>query len=157
MRVHRDSKVSEHFTFGELTTTEHRAYLDFQANPPVDVLLNLHWLARDLLEKARAKVGPLIVSSGYRCAPLNMAIGGSLTSAHLLGLAADVIPMQMGLRDAFMILREAEDIPWDQIIFEFGRWIHIGGTRRRTPRREALVIFTPGRYEPYRPEDSRIV
>ena len=45
----------------------------------------------DALEAFRAAVGlPVIIESAYRCPDHNKAVGGSLASQHLLGLAADV-------------------------------------------------------------------
>jgi hypothetical protein len=57
--------VSPHFTFAELTVTEHRDFLDEQDDAGPQVCANLVRLAVDLLEPARALVGPLRVNSGY--------------------------------------------------------------------------------------------
>jgi len=44
-----------------------------------------------LLEKAREVLGrPIIITSGYRCAAHNKAVGGKPVSAHLTGEAADI-------------------------------------------------------------------
>ncbi len=48
------------------------------------VLLNKLQLVRDFIRE------PIRISSGYRCANYNLTIGGSPTSSHLLGLAADI-------------------------------------------------------------------
>jgi len=51
---------------------------------PDDVLL-------DVLQRARDQVGqPLRIVSGYRCALHNRVVGGSKSSQHVLGRAADV-------------------------------------------------------------------
>ena len=46
----------------------------------------------EMLESLRAAAGgrPLIITSGYRCSRHNRAVGGSGTSLHMRGLAADV-------------------------------------------------------------------
>lgn len=143
--------VSPNFTFAELTTTQHREFLTEQANPSAQVRANLVRLAVDLLEPARELVGPLRVNSGYRCPELNRAIGGSRTSAHMDGRAADVVPVDMDIPEAFAILADSE-LPFDQLILEFNRWIHIGGAAHgKGCRRQVLAIYEPGRYEPWRP------
>jgi zinc D-Ala-D-Ala carboxypeptidase len=148
-------RVSEHFTFAELTITEHRDFLDEQADAPPQVRANLVRLAVDLLEPVRALVGPLRVNSGYRCRGLNSAIGGSRTSAHVDGLAADVVPVDLDLRDAYVLLAESP-LPFDQLIYEFGRWIHIGGARHgAAPRRECLAIYQAGGYVRWSRADPR--
>ena len=44
-----------------------------------------------LLQRLREmQGGPLVVTSGYRCAPHNAAVGGAANSFHRRGLAADV-------------------------------------------------------------------
>jgi hypothetical protein len=149
------TRVSPHFTFAELTTTEHRDFLYEQADAPPQVRANLLRLAVDLLEPARALVGPLRVNSGYRCPGLNAAIGGSKTSRHMDGLAADVFPLELDLVDAFERLAQS-GVAFDQLIFEFGRWIHVGGAPHgHEPRLQRLAIYEPGRYERWTPADPR--
>ena len=45
----------------------------------------------NLLQKVRDEFGkPISITSGYRCAAHNKAVGGSETSSHLSGLAVDM-------------------------------------------------------------------
>jgi zinc D-Ala-D-Ala carboxypeptidase len=48
------------------------------------MIVNLCQSLRDAFGK------PIFISSGYRCAKRNKAVGGSLTSDHLKGLAVDI-------------------------------------------------------------------
>ncbi len=148
--------VSPHFTFAELTVTEHRDVLTEQADPPAQVRANLVRLAVDLLEPVRALVGRLHVNSGYRSPALNAAIpGSSKTSRHMDGLAADVFPLDLDLRSAYERLAQS-GLPFDQLIWEYGRWIHVGaGLHGVAPRLQRLAIFTPGAYEKWNPTDPR--
>ena len=147
--------VSPNFSFAELTRTDHRAFLDEQADAPPQVRANLVRLASALLEPARALVGPLRVNSGYRCLGLNLAIGGSPTSRHMDGLAADVVPVEMDLADAYERLAQS-GLPVDQLIFEFARWIHVGAAQHgQEPRMQRLAIYEAGRYERWDPADPR--
>jgi zinc D-Ala-D-Ala carboxypeptidase len=151
------TRLSPRLTWGEFTTTQHREFLEEQANPPAAVRENAERFASEVFEPARALVGrPLQVNSGYRCPGLNRAIGGSKTSAHMLGLAADIFPLGMPLADAYELLAMS-GLAFDQLILEFNRWIHIGAAKPGAkPRGERLSIFAPGRYELWRPDDSRI-
>jgi zinc D-Ala-D-Ala carboxypeptidase len=151
----RAALVSPHFSFWELTRTDHRAFMDEQTDPPPQVRANLVRLAFDMLEPVRALVGPLRVNSGWRCPGLNAAIGGSKTSAHMDGLAADVFPLGMPLAEAFTVLAQS-GLAADQLIYEFGRWIHIGAPRHaHEPRLQRLAIYYPGKYEQWNPTDPR--
>lgn len=47
------------------------------------------FLAR--LEAARAGAGiPFVINSGFRCAEHNRAVGGTILSSHMFGLAVDI-------------------------------------------------------------------
>jgi hypothetical protein len=100
-------------------------------------------------------VGPLRVTSCYRCPGLNYVIGGSKTSRHMMGLAGDLLPVTMRLQDAYRRVVESA-IPYDQAIFEFSRWLHLGAAiHGQEPRRQALMIFEAGQYEPFNAADPR--
>lgn len=87
-----------------------------------------------VLDDIRTKWGgPIRISSGYRCPELNKKVGGSSTSAHMLGYAADFKPYTNDM-DAFekfinKWVKET-DYLFDQVIFERdvmgNRWIHLG-------------------------------
>lgn len=156
--IPRGARLSEHLSWAEAVTTQHRdpAILREQENPPPLVRANLRRLALDVFEPARELVGRLLVSSGYRCPALNGAIAGSSrTSAHMDGRALDVIPLDLDIRDAYQRLAQS-GIAFDQLIFELGRWIHIGAAPHGVePRRERLAMYVRGVYVPWTPNDPR--
>lgn len=51
------------------------------------------------LEIVRTAVGPLKITSGYRCPAHNKAVGGEPNSAHMSGLAADIQPIPLNVDD----------------------------------------------------------
>lgn len=52
---------------------------------------NIYTLVDNILDPLRDIVGfPIYINSGYRCKPLNDAVGGSDNSQHMQGLAADI-------------------------------------------------------------------
>ena len=51
------------------------------------------------LDKAREWANtPFVISSGYRCKKHNKEVGGSSTSSHLKGIAADIVVMDSNQR-----------------------------------------------------------
>ena len=78
----------------------------------------------------------IIVTSGYRSIDLNTAIKGSKTSAHMQGLAADFIIPGWQIEDIVDLLQNK--IGYDQLINEFGRWVHIGLSK--TNRQQVLNV-----------------
>jgi zinc D-Ala-D-Ala carboxypeptidase len=136
--------LSDHFTLDELTVSQTAARLGLDNTPSEDVIAALKRTAHGL-EMVRAYVqAPIIVSSGYRSPLVNRAVGGSPNSQHIKGEAADFTAPGFGQPEMIMraILRSTRPIPFDQLILEFGRWVHISFSQ--APRRQALVIDHAG-------------
>jgi uncharacterized protein YcbK (DUF882 family) len=100
------------------------------------------------LEEVRALLNhPMAISSGYRSPALNDAVGGSLTSQHRYGLAVDFTADGFGTPFEVCKAIEAGGIAYDQLIHEYGSWVHISFVRHN-PRGQTLTTFAPGRYTP---------
>lgn len=126
--------MTPHFSLTELTRTD-----TGRANVPTpNAIANLRWLCEEVLEPARALIGPLRVTSGYRSPEVNTLVGGAKTSAHMDGRAADVVPLK-STPTAFFELLKRSAIPFDQAILEPG-WVHLSVARAGSaPRRQMLI------------------
>ena len=84
------------------------------------------------LDDLRAAWGSGIkVNSGFRNEALNKAVGGSNTSVHKIGYAADLYPANGKFDDFCKFVRKWLDHrAYDQVLIERnkkgGRWLHIG-------------------------------
>ena len=126
----------KHFTFSEFERSETASRLKIDNRMPELAEAHVVELVDILLDPLReAWGGPLAVTSGYRCPELNRAVGGSETSAHLAGWAADLVPASddprgvQGLVDFAVEWLTATGLPFDQCISEKSggsRWLHIG-------------------------------
>ena len=131
--------MTPNFTLAELTRTD----TGLANGPNADQLANLGRLAATL-ERVRKVLGgkPLIVTSAFRSPAVNRAVGGSPTSAHVHGLAADFTCPRYGTPLQVCMAIEGSGIEFDQLIHEYGRWIHLGiGPRERG---EVLTIDKRG-------------
>ena len=122
--------LSQHFTFAEMTTTSQEAWKPLQAQPSVEVLASLTALCERVLEPIRARFGPVSIHSGYRCVGLNAAIGGSKTSQHVAGQAADFHCAGAGLPEVYDWIRHESGIKVGELILESHTpgvpvWIHV--------------------------------
>ncbi len=106
-------------------------------SPSLEHWASLKSLSENILEPARAALGPLHITSGYRSPTLNYAVGGSTTSQHMHGEAADVIPFDCSLGDLYRWVYD--HAPYWQLIFEFSRWCHVSYKAHLPPAREALI------------------
>ncbi len=124
--------LSPHFTLAEMTVSETAARRGIDNDPPPDVVERLKHTALGL-EAVRIRLGaPIVVSSGYRSPALNAAIGGAQNSDHTRGDAADFICPGFGAPSTIVSELKDSGIQFDQLIEEFGRWVHISfGPRMR--------------------------
>jgi uncharacterized protein YcbK (DUF882 family) len=125
-------QLTEHFKLKELIVTG----TSYDNTPPNHIVDNLYTLAQ-ALEKVRTACNgnPITVLSGYRSPDVNKAVGGSKTSSHMKGLAADFVVGNMTIKEVFDTIRKA-GIVYDQLILE-PSWIHIG--LAATPRKQNLI------------------
>jgi zinc D-Ala-D-Ala carboxypeptidase len=136
-------QLSEHFSREELIASEVAVRSGIDNVPPAEEIeVNLLALAAGL-ELVRAVLGgkPIHVSSGFRCAALNRAVGGAANSAHMLGLAADILCPQFGSPLEVCRAIDAAGIKTDQIIHEFGHWCHVAFPAPGAPGRGELLTI----------------
>ena len=140
-------RLTPHFTLEEFCVSEVALREGIDNTPPPEVVANLRRLAK-LMEKVRAVLKkPMRITSGYRSAALNARVGGSKTSAHMDGRAADFICPAFGTPYAVAKRIAAARLGFDQMIHEYGRWVHIAVPRAsERAERELLSIFEPGKY-----------
>jgi hypothetical protein len=137
-------KLSPHFTLHELlaSQTATRKGITEQFDPPQEIIENLKFLCENLLEKLRTlnDKQALFISSGYRCARTNKAVGGAKTSQHIQGQAADI---DFGSKEANKVFFEKikkSDIVFDQLLNEFNfSWVHIS-LKKEGNRHQVLNI-----------------
>ena len=137
--------LTTHFSLSEFVVSQTAERLGIDNTPPEIVVERLTTLCETILEPARAALGPIRISSGYRCDALNKRIGGSSTSAHVLGYAADVVPLEATKKELSRWVNA--NVGFDQIILEFGvrsmdgepAWIHLSADPRM--RHQVLRIF----------------
>lgn len=143
-------KLSDNFTLEELIKSATAQRLGIDNTPSVVVKNKLATLCRKVLQPLRNKYNrSIVVTCGYRCPRLNKVVGGSSTSDHLYGNAAD-IRSQSDLRadnkalfDLLVKMMKNGEIGVKQIINEYDYdWIHVSYQDGRTAKRnEVLEAF----------------
>ena len=148
--INKKEKLSEHFTLGEMTKT---SYKTKDGNIPSHVAIeNLKRLC-SWLEMLRSEWNkrygegdePIIINSAYRSWEVNKRAGGSPTSNHLVGCAADIkcLGIEQALRYAVILLDISDNAreDFDELLIERSPrgnyWIHFAvrpptrGNRRK--------------------------
>lgn len=151
-------KLSAHFALAEFTRSESAKRHGVSNEPTPEHLANLKTLCEKVLEPIRMKFGPLNISSGYRSKTLNHFIGGSLSSQHCEGKAADIDQDGMGGANNTEIFNFIKDsLDFDQLIWEFGDnnkpdWVHVSYNGGKNRKQVLRALKTNGRtaYAPYK-------
>ena len=122
-------RVSKNFALSEMvkSATAERLNVD---NSPSDIhLVNLTHLAIHILQPVRDQFGVITINSGYRSPALNAKVGGSKTSQHCNGQAADFESFSTPNPDLAKWI--AKNLDFDQLILEFydgvnpnSGWVH---------------------------------
>ncbi len=132
--------LSKNFDLTEFTISQTAARSGIDNTPSHADAANLKRLVTTVLQPLRDKLGkPISISSGYRSPLLNRAIGGSPTSAHMAGRAADIHVPGLTVAQVMKAVRDLK-LPVDQVIDEFGQWLHVGiATTGAQPRNQYLL------------------
>lgn len=130
----------KYFTITELSQSSTATQKGIDNTPNPDIIKNLESLVEHILDPLREKFGkPIIVNSGYRCPALNKAVGGSKTSHHMTGLAADITGGSVARNRILFSLIQELDLPFDQLIDEKNyKWIHVSFSEK--PRKQILHL-----------------
>ena len=128
---------SDYFTLQEFIKSTTAARLKIDNAPTNEILRNLQYGVSMVLDPLRRiHQQPIIITSGYRCAQLNKAVGGVPNSWHTKGNAADIhIKNENEAKEIFSILKTLPSV--DTVLFEHSRtsqWIHVQWDMTKTPR-----------------------
>ena len=123
--------LTENFSLQEMTKSETALRKNMPNVPTESDVANLKLLAEKVLQPLRDHYGVGIkVNSGYRSPDVNAAVGGSRTSDHCKGQAADIeIP---GVANAVLAQYIKDSLQYTQLILEFytpgvpdSGWVHV--------------------------------
>jgi zinc D-Ala-D-Ala carboxypeptidase len=123
--------LTKNFTLSEMTKSETALRHQMANDPSESEIENLRVLCENVLQKVRDYYGMGVkVNSGYRHPLVNAKVGGSTTSDHCKGMAADIeIP---GIPNAELAEWIAEHLEFRQLILEFytvgvpdSGWVHV--------------------------------
>ena len=124
-------KLTANFSLEELTKSETALRFDLDNAPNDEQLANLVALCECILQPVRDHFGKGVkVNSGLRTPEVNAKVGGSKTSDHCKGMAADIeIP---GVANAELAQWITDNLEFRQVILEFytpgipdSGWVHV--------------------------------
>ena len=138
-------QLSEHFKLSEFTQSGTARRHKVKNVPGPREVERLRFLCVKSLEPMRRRFGVIRITSGFRCKKLNALVGGSPTSQHVLGEAADIHTGGRELSEKMFGFAK-QNIPFDQLILEHTPahgiyWLHISlRSDRPGNRHEAFFV-----------------
>ena len=149
--------LTKNFTLEELTKSETALRFDLDNEPNDEQLSNLVALCECVLQPVRDHFGKGVkVNSGLRTPEVNAKVGGSKTSDHCKGMAADIeIP---GVANAELAQWIADNLEFRQLILEFytpgiydSGWVHVsynsGDNKKQVltaTKQKGKTVYLPG-------------
>lgn len=143
----------KYFTIKELTHSDTATARGISNVPDANAVVHLTELIVRLLDPLREAWGnPIKVTSGYRGFRLNSAVGGSKSSAHCYGYAADIVPVGESITDfkAFVLdWLKTSRVKYDQYIDEASgasQWVHLAIRNGQGEQRKQRLKMRGGKY-----------
>ncbi len=151
------TQLTKNFSLAEMTKSETALRHGMENNPGPDELNNLLQLCANVLQPIRDHYQKGVkVNSGYRSPDVNAKVGGSRTSDHTRGMAADIeIP---GVPNAELATYIRDNLAYTQLILEFytpgvpdSGWVHVSYNEQdlkkqvlTATRKEGKTVYLPG-------------
>lgn len=153
--------LTKNFTLAELTKSQQATRLGLSNEPTLEHQAALKALCVNVLQPARDALGPLTVNSGYRSAAVNHAVGGSATSQHSKGEAADIEGVNVTNFELAKWI--ANNCMFDQLILEGfdgtprGGWVHVSYKNGYNRKQILTATFKNGQadYSPVKLESLK--
>jgi len=147
-QVKMTEQLSPHFTLAQLCYSDTAKKLGIDNTPPAYVIENLRLLCENILEKVYAKFGKVQINSAYRSPRVNRAVGGSSTSQHTTGQAADI--EVIGISNYKVAMWIKENLKYDQLILEECKnpndindgWIHVSYNKNRERKSNLTYAYS---------------
>lgn len=143
--------LSANFSLKELTKSDTATRLGIDNTPDEEALDNLKTLCDKVLQPVREHFGKSVtVNSAYRSPESNAAVGGSKTSDHCKGMAADI--EIAGIANADLAQWIMDNLDYTQLILEFytqgipdSGWVHVSYDSNNLKKQELTAVKVAGK------------
>ena len=136
--------MGKYFSMGEMMRSQTADARGINNKCNIEQAGNIQRLIVEVLDPLREAYGkPIRVTSGFRSPELNKAVGGSRTSDHMTGCAADIVgtPNNKEENKKLFELVQELGLSYDQLIDEKNfRWVHVSFRSKETNRMQVLAM-----------------
>jgi len=144
-------QLTANFSLHEMCKSETALRMGLDNTPDDEATENLRTLCEQVLQPIREHYGKGVkVNSAYRSPESNSAVGGSKTSDHCKGMAADIeIP---GVANADLAQWIMDNLDYTQLILEFytpgipdSGWVHVSYDPNNLKKQELTATKVAGK------------
>jgi hypothetical protein len=143
--------LSANFSLKEMTRSDAATRLGLNNTPDEKTIDNLKTLCEKVLQPIRDHFGKTVtVTSGFRSSETNQAIGGSKSSDHVRGQAADI--EIAGVPNAELAQWIMDNLDYTQLILEFytqgipdSGWVHVSFDPNNLKKQELTAVKVAGK------------
>lgn len=144
-------KLAPNFTLAEMIKSETALRHGMDNTPSQAIISNLQVLALSVLQPVRDHFARGVkVNSGYRSPEVNAKVGGSRTSDHCKGMAADIeIP---GVPNHELASWIRDNLSYTQLILEFytpgvpdSGWVHVSYDPAELKKQDLTAVRQNGK------------
>jgi zinc D-Ala-D-Ala carboxypeptidase len=143
--------LSANFTLKELTKSDTATRLGIDNTPDEATIENIKLLCQEVLQPIRDHFGKSVtVNSCFRSPESNAAVGGSKTSDHCLGRAADI--EIDGIPNPELAQWIMDNLDYTQLILEFytqgqpnSGWVHVSYDPNNLKNQELTAVKVAGK------------
>jgi hypothetical protein len=147
----KQMNLSANFSLKELTKSDTATRLGIDNTPNEETIDNLKTLCDKVLQPVREHFGKSVtVNSGYRSPESNAAVGGSKTSDHCKGQAADI--EIDGVSNPELAQWIMDNLDYTQLILEFytqgipdSGWVHVSYDPNNLKKQELTAVKVAGK------------
>jgi hypothetical protein len=147
----KQMNLSANFSLKELTKSDTATRLGIDNTPNEETIDNLKTLCDKVLQPVREHFGKSVtVNSGYRSPESNAAVGGSKTSDHCKGQAADI--EIDGIPNPELAQWIMDNLDYTQLILEFytqgipdSGWVHVSYDPNNLKKQELTAVKVAGK------------
>lgn len=137
-------QLSKNLSLSEMIISSEAKRKGINNMPTEEHLANMKKLAMNIFQPLKEHFNSAIhISSGYRSAELNKAIGGASSSQHCLGEAMDIDMDGSTISNAQIFNWIKDNLIFDQMIWEGGTdanpdWVHVSYKSTGKQRKQLL-------------------
>jgi uncharacterized protein YcbK (DUF882 family) len=149
--------LTNNFSLSELTHSDTAVKKGLDNTPTQEIIDNLKVLCEKVLQPVREHYGKSVkVNSGYRAPEVNASVGGSKTSDHCKGQAADIEIVGIANGDLAKYIKDS--LQFTQVILEFytpgipdSGWVHVSYDPKdlkcqvlTATKKDGKTVYLPG-------------